>query len=40
MAKTIRANTYPSLLTVNGRDKIPAPITVFITVVTVSKKSS
>lgn len=37
--KTIRLNTYPKRLTVRGRDRIPAPITVFIIVVTLSKKS-
>jgi len=33
------AKTYPHLLTTYGRPSIPDPITVFIIVVTVSKKS-
>ena len=39
MMNIMRPSTYPSLLTVYGSDRIPAPITVFIIVVTVSRKS-
>jgi hypothetical protein len=40
MAKTMMANTYPHLLTVKGRPKIPDPMTVLMMVVTVSRKSN
>ncbi len=39
MTKINIENTYPNFPTVNGKERIPAPITVFIMVVTVNKKS-
>lgn len=37
--KIMMANTYPNLLMVKGKDKTPAPIIVFMIVITVRKKS-